>query len=850
MNVFVPKTVLHALFRVFLLLLVPLLLPAQTKQLDSLVTLKDTPSKVIFEGVMSTGVFAQPKHGRAYLDPSMTVNGSSNTRIYTLVYEPQAGYIGLDTFAYAVRTCITGNSCFKEVTVAVTVKLSKVEAYPDLYYIPSSATPVKLNVLTNDIANLGGLEIVSVSTINNGTAKITKGDPNIEFQAKAGFSGTAKLIYTVCDKVGSCDQTSVSIFVDRNDRSKPDTVKIFTLKNESAPILIPLVYGLVEQPQSGFFNGDLDVPVYTPNPGFKGSDYLTFEDGNAKIVAQIEVLDHVRNKFAIDDRADVLPGKNVEVDVLQNDGFEYGAGCIDYSQPKYGQVSYDSRNKGIFTYKAPTGFIGVDQFTYRSFPPGCGGVAEVATVYVYVSNYEPAYAKFLMSTAKSTPLVIAYNVPIETYSFNIVAQAKQGKVVFFPGLVNQVVSGRLLQGSNLLVYIPNSGYTGPDAFEVTLCMADSKDCKNRKSIKVEVDVLNVGHPVLPSCIEDCVWAGDTNQDGIVDMNDLLPLGLHMGEVGLPRGEVSLEEWYGQHSSNWDNPYVTSYDLKHLDTDGDSLIMDRDTLAISKFYGNTHAFVPTPIPFYNYEIKIVSDQELEPGKPFEFDLVIGDQKSPVIDLYGFTFALPYNAKLFKPQSFSIALSDDSWLGYNSPVLAMTRDDQKGLLEMAFTRTNKLAVSGYGRIGKGKGVVIDAIEGLGVPDSNEEQETIIKFPGGTGTGVSSSGQTFGIRVAPFEFKFKKSNKPSTPNLGRPLEQKLPTVRLFPNPASNLVRLDLGKNNASIQRLQVFNALGQMVYNALGDGNPYAEIGVSHWSEGMYVAKVFTNNGVYSEKFEVFK
>ena len=172
-------------------------------------------------------------------------------------------------------------------------------------------------------------------------------------------------------------------------------------------------------------------------------------------------------------------------------------------------------------------------------------------------------------------------------------------------------------------------------------------------------------------------------------------------------------------------------------------------------------------------------------------------------------------------------------------------------MAFTRTNKLAVSGHGRIGKGKGVVIDAIEGLGVPDSGEgQEETVIKFTGGTGTGVSSSGQTFGIRVAPFEFKFKKSNKPSTPNLGSPLEQKLPSVRLFPNPASNMVRLDLGKNDAAIQRLQVFNALGQMVYNTLGDGNPYAEIGVSHWPEGMYVAKVFTNKGVYSEKFEVFK
>ena len=453
-----------------------------------------------------------------------------------------------------------------------------------------------------------------------------------------------------------------------------------------------------------------------------------------------------------------------------------------------------------------------------------------------------------MSTAKSTPLVIAYNVPIENYTFNIVAQAKQGKVLFFPGKVDQIVSGRRIFGFNLLLYVPNLGFTGTDAFEVSYCPADSKDCKTRKSIKVEVTVLNVGSPILPSCVDDCVWAGDTNQDGIVDLNDLLPLGLHMGEVGVAREGADLNEWYGQHGSDWNNPYFAGYDLKHLDTDGDSLIMDRDTLAISKFYGNTHSFVPTAIPFYNYEIRIVSNQELEPGKPFEFDLVIGDQKNPVVDLYGFTFALPYNPKLFKPNSFSVSFSEDSWLGYNSPVLSMTRDNNKGLLEMAYTRTNKVLVSGYGRIGKGKGVVIDAIEGFSLPDG--DGETVIQFEGGTGTGISSTGQTFGIRVAPFELKFKKTGtKPATPNLGRPLEQKQPSVRLFPNPASNVVRLDL-RNGASLQRLQIFNALGQMVHNSLGDGNPYAEIGVSHWVEGMYVAKVFTDKGVYSEKFEVLK
>jgi hypothetical protein len=89
------------------------------------------------------------------------------------------------------------------------------------------------------------------------------------------------------------------------------------------------------------------------------------------------------------------------------------------------------------------------------------------------------------------------------------------------------------------------------------------------------------------CFDDCIWAGDTNFDGIVNMEDLLPIGLCMGEVGIPRQDVNLSaQWYGQYGDDW-SPYAPM-DLKHLDTDGDSIITALDTVAINNFYGNTHS----------------------------------------------------------------------------------------------------------------------------------------------------------------------------------------------------------------------------------------------------------------------
>jgi len=851
MNVTVQKTLLFALFRVSLFLLFPLFLSGQYLK-ASMSVLKDGQQEYYFESSLRpAGILTQlpPKNGKVWQDRTLTSPTSNNTT-YVLIYKPNPGFIGMDTFYYNRKTC-PGTLCYEEWQVVVTVKSSEVAAQPDLFFSTTNSPVLNLNVLQNDRSDAGGLHIVKITTVNNCTASFPMGSPTIQFQPSPGFYGIASLNYTVCDKLGTCDQASVNVVVDRDDRTKIDTFSVYTLKNESLQLLIPDVYTLVDKPKNGSFDGTLDVPVYQPNTGFVGKDYLRFTRNGVTKVFAVNVINFVRNKFAFDDKADVTPGTSVEIDVLANDRYTYGAGCVSYTKPKYGKLVADENNKGIYTYQAPKGFIGVDVFTYTSYPPGCGGTGESAMVYVYVNSYEPSQTKFRLNTAKTTPLVITYSAPIQNYNFQVTSQGKLGRAIFLPGLVDTVLYGQPIHGYNLILYIPKPGVTGLDQLEFTYCLSgEDNNCRLKKNVKVEVNILNVGSNTEPSCISDCIWMGDTNLDGTVDMQDLLPLGLNMGLVGNPRNDMDPSQWYGQYGNDWSNPYANKQvDLKHLDTDGDSFITAQDTASISKFYGNTHSLTPVALPYYNFEIQLQADfTDIAPGDTLNFDLVLGTDKTPVVDLYGFTFILPYNPTFFKPETFQIKFFDNSWMAYNSPVISMSRNNLKGLLEAGFTRTNQMAISGKGKVARGKGVVIDALDGVSITDGKKE-DRYIELGGGTAIGYDGHGNAFNIRVAPLRVKIK------TPPVANPNPVKQiglssnDEFRIYPNPANNLMRVDAPVGRL-IKRIQVYSVAGKLVYDGTGNDSSNLDLDVHEFANGMYFLRVQTEAGQYNQKFEVLK
>ncbi|MCH8487841.1 MAG: hypothetical protein LAT75_13310, partial [Candidatus Cyclonatronum sp.] len=86
-------------------------------------------------------------------------------------------------------------------------------------------------------------------------------------------------------------------------------------------------------------------------------------------------------------------------------------------------------------------------------------------------------------------------------------------------------------------------------------------------------------PVEPEIV--IVWPGDTNNDGIVNEQDVLPLGIYWNLTG-PARENASTEWAGQPAVVWEPVEAT-----FADTDGSGLVNQTDLLAVGLNFGNTH-----------------------------------------------------------------------------------------------------------------------------------------------------------------------------------------------------------------------------------------------------------------------
>lgn len=72
------------------------------------------------------------------------------------------------------------------------------------------------------------------------------------------------------------------------------------------------------------------------------------------------------------------------------------------------------------------------------------------------------------------------------------------------------------------------------------------------------------------------------------------------------------------------------------------------------------------------------------------------------------------------------------------------------------------------------------------------------------------------------------------------------VYPNPASDFVTFTTESN---INKVEVFNVVGQLVYSNV-ETNNQVMVSVRDFSNGVYIAKLYTNNGVSTQKFNVVK
>ena len=800
-----------------------------------------------------------PNHGDAEFNPytytpkfGIKAPGGQQPGINHIYYEPDNGFIGKDTFEVLYhRDLGNGNSIGAYRIYYITVVPSYLIAVND-YASTLSGQSVEIDVLSNDYGNGTNLTISEVPNINHGTATLGAGDSTIIFTPAPGFSGIAHLNYTICDAQGSCDVGTVSVVVNESSPPAYDSIFVIAEKNASEVVLLAVDsnYTLTLAPSHGQLD-TLDALVYTPDTGYVGYDKVIFTDAtNSRIrVCEIRVLDVPSDNYFLFDDIAYTPIDAVveEIHLLDNDkGGEYlmNVSAIGYPNTAAGgHLTYlPSVGKGVYKYEPPAGFTGVDSFTYRATPPN-SGYFEYATCYIVVSNLNPDKPVYQMTTPKNTPLVLGDHLPFANYEFTELNGADLGTLDFYPGF--QTVTspyGQTFSGVNMLVYTPDANVTGLDEFEFKYC--PNGQTNNCPLVKVELEIEEIVAPQSDKICagSDCVWAGDANLDGTVDVRDILPIGWAMGETGAARSNGS-SDWYGQYADNWNNLELDlGYDLKFADADGNGIVTSSDTAAIKQSYGKYHNLTPeeapaiSSLPFYIEEPDFT---DVEPGDILYAPIYLGNDSIPALDAYGLTFQLEFDPSFF--EDVNVYFDDASWISYNSPVMSMTHKPLLGKVDAGLTRTSGLAASGYGKIGVVEFIVIEDIIGNRLTDLTS---TVSIKPNGL---MNSAGELVTLASSTLEF---------TMNFNQEQTEEVPGITtssaalvLFPNPAKDYLRMHLNGTPAQLNSIAVYDAIGKLMYTTDGLDSKDFELSLQSFAQGVYYVKALDTAGnLISGKFQV--
>jgi uncharacterized repeat protein (TIGR01451 family) len=394
---------------------------------------------VTFDATPVTG----PTNGTATIAPDGTVT-----------YTPNANFTGRDSFT--VQACDPQNECGQG-TVRITV--TPIAREVTLTTFPG--VPVVADIIANDSGDVGAPVIVGGPTF--GVATIND-DGEFVFIPGPDQTGIALVGYQICSVTAPdvCDTAVVVILV--SPLAIPDTAR--TTIGQPVPIDVSAndlgagTVALEQAPAHGSVNAVDGTFIYTPDPGFTGTDTFTYSlcDPPSQLCTSAAVTISVLPAL-VDDTATTIVNQPVDIAVLLNDLGATTPPSIA-SPPSNGTAVV---NGTIVTYTPDPGYIGVDTFTYSECSPEARAACAAATVTVTVTeapNTPPVLTAPVLTTEQDTAV-----------SGAVTATDPEGQPVTFDTLpIDGPAHGTVVIATDgTFTYTPAPGFVGADAFTVQGC---------------------------------------------------------------------------------------------------------------------------------------------------------------------------------------------------------------------------------------------------------------------------------------------------------------------------------------------------------------------------------------------
>lgn len=337
--------------------------------------------------------------------------------------------------------------------------------------------------------------------------------------------------------------------------------------------------------------------------------------------------------------------------------------------------------------------------------------------------------------------------------------------------------------------------------------------------------------VLPpaECVEDCVWPGDANNDGIANNYDVLNLGLAYDFTGTARLDQSIG-WYAHSADNWANNFANGLNFKFADCNGNGTINAQDTTAISLNYGLTHGKntddTQTGAPLF---FSLSNQTGTGVGDTISLWIHLGNAANPVTDFYGIAYTLNYDGAFL--QLAHLTLANDAWVGNTANTLLFKKTTSANQTDVALTRTNQTNTSGQGIVGKASFVIIENIDG-----KNEENLSYTLNFSITSVRCITNAEAE-IPVNPENYTLTATTDNTLPS------NAFFQTRIYPNPAQNLLHI----NAPAGAVVQVYNLTGQLICQQQLT-TPATTLSVHTWQKGMYLLTISTSAGKKTYKLLV--
>jgi hypothetical protein len=338
-----------------------------------------------------------------------------------------------------------------------------------------------------------------------------------------------------------------------------------------------------------------------------------------------------------------------------------------------------------------------------------------------------------------------------------------------------------------------------------------------------------------------VWPGDLNNDKIVNVVDILPIGYFYNTQGPQRPNGSFS-WTGQPARLWglDKSEVNKDAYRTFaDGNADGKITLSDQAPIGFNLGQTHARravdqleIPnieeiTAIPTLRVDIPNTPIPLATLPQNLQVDIFIGSSSDPVSNLYGIAFDLFFTPGVLNVSGI-IPNYDGSIFGTLGTDFTKIEDPTQissGKYSIGMTRFNTNAVTASGQ----------KLLSLSFPISSGIQDVNLKFVARPLSCNNPSGNPITIQ-----------GSRDSVNLGNPVSVIKDTkkgnriIKIYPNPGSQIINF---KSDLSINEIDFIDAFGKEVLVIRNPGSPFS---ISDLPNGFYFIRLISTNGVETTKF----